>query len=1446
MTDVASLQFNIDSSQASRANQDLNSLADTSDKVSQRSAMMTQRFIENTQGLGNLHLALNQMNPALSQTTTSLDMMLQRMDMLRSSMATGGAFSAFRDATLQVDALGRTFGQTSSAIEMYTQKATQLNMTSDQTVRSLQRITEAIQNQTAAGHIMTQMMSGLGMNVGSFNPSQAPQVLQQFIEKLRTFGDDPRKYAFAQSVLGPLDADTYQGLMTPKYVPFAQLQQRQAQTNISQAVSQSGDWGARLSFQNQQEQQKYDDLSKIYNMGIDGVGGWGNFTAGAISGGAIGGGIGAFGGGIGFGIGSGAGALIGGLSQGNPFVGLTRDQITKISKELNLPDNANWTQEGQSQIMQYLQAHPGFAPNAMNWGPRLNQAFNDPNGSLGWVGTEATYRDTPGAFEQTQNNVYEALQYERARNPYSITPFLNSMRRTFVGGFRPLNEADYGNIPPQNPMPDNIAIGGEGATYGESGVVLKDNRTAWADRNQPDSKETQDAIAMQSKLQDVIGEGPGKVRDMTTALQTWYAVLANSDWMTASKAEMEVFKVLQEQQTTAVKQNIEALREQNDQQSKVNSAIAGAGGSVEARALAATTQGTENTIQNAKLQYPLVYNNPNNPSGSVAAQTALRGQTNDNIVNRTTEFDDNQRNQAQQELEIQQKLLSVAGERSTVQEKMASDAQIDASFERQKGELRSTNDQKAIDALDTQIAKIKQIKDETREDITLRIVTQTSLDAARAGITSMQLAGVSPGNRPAAMELLPQLTGPGGAFNDKAPNYSSTDGIQKIAGRPTSEWVEKYLTNPHDPEIQSKLTHPEQDQLAAEVMKRNADQQLGGAEAARNATQAGAIASQRRIVISGGNVPQQRITAIGAGVPAGASDAQRVEAGSQVATVQQGVLLSQSQTLHDSQISSSNSLQMAAAFQDGSVAAEQLRVHLQAVSEAYKGIIADTDSSKFVREQQIFTENISNMTSSLQEQAKTARETAQENNILADAWKRGATSAAQAQITINAVPYQQKIDAAQDSADAPSIAAANRGMADFMRGQNANLASNQAVSAQEFIRNSRNQTEVSQAEIGAGIFASPQRIGTARAGALSNIATTQTYAAAVQNDPTLAGQIQQTFLTQEQTQQQLQQIQQIRQGFNEVGEAAKSAFENAVVGGASLHNVLVGLGQDIEKTILRTMVEQPFQRMVSNLGSDALSSVGNAIFGNGKSAGPSNNTTGPQINGQGSGNSGANLSTGSGLLQTASGGISSALESGAEKSAFSAVGGGISDMFKGAIGDIGTFFSTMFASGGFMQGNTQSQVINTPTYMPNQADFDYGMSPVPPSSTTETIHPMASGGFITRPTYYRNSSSSRFHMAASGTVLAGEVGPEVILPIKRGADGNLGVASTGSGGGVPMIAIHAPININGSSVGSNGIDQGTLLQMQKQLSQQLKLSVKSVIADEMRPGGSLYTSASSM
>jgi phage-related minor tail protein len=70
------------------------------------------------------------------------------------------------------------------------------------------------------------------------------------------------------------------------------------------------------------------------------------------------------------------------------------------------------------------------------------------------------------------------------------------------------------------------------------------------------------------------------------------------------------------------------------------------------------------------------------------------------------------------------------------------------------------------------------------------------------------------------------------------------------------------------------------------------------------------------------------------------------------------------------------------------------------------------------------------------------------------------------------------------------------------------------------------------------------------------------------------------------------------------------------------------------------------------------------------------------------------------------------------------------------------------------------------------------------AAATGAIKPFAAGGVIGTPTY--------FPMAPGGLGLAGEAGPEAIVPLRRGPDGRLGIAGGGGGASNVTINISAP------------------------------------------------------
>jgi lambda family phage tail tape measure protein len=99
------------------------------------------------------------------------------------------------------------------------------------------------------------------------------------------------------------------------------------------------------------------------------------------------------------------------------------------------------------------------------------------------------------------------------------------------------------------------------------------------------------------------------------------------------------------------------------------------------------------------------------------------------------------------------------------------------------------------------------------------------------------------------------------------------------------------------------------------------------------------------------------------------------------------------------------------------------------------------------------------------------------------------------------------------------------------------------------------------------------------------------------------------------------------------------------------------------------------------------------------------------------------------------------------------------------------------------------------------------------------IVPYAMGGIVNKPTLFP---------MANGAGLMGEAGPEAIMPLRRGANGKLGVEASGAG----MGGITVNVDASGSSV------EGDASQA-NQLGKAIGVAVQQELIKQKRPGGLL-------
>ena len=121
------------------------------------------------------------------------------------------------------------------------------------------------------------------------------------------------------------------------------------------------------------------------------------------------------------------------------------------------------------------------------------------------------------------------------------------------------------------------------------------------------------------------------------------------------------------------------------------------------------------------------------------------------------------------------------------------------------------------------------------------------------------------------------------------------------------------------------------------------------------------------------------------------------------------------------------------------------------------------------------------------------------------------------------------------------------------------------------------------------------------------------------------------------------------------------------------------------------------------------------------------------------------------------------------------------------------------------------------------------------SSPRPPVRPQADGGVFTKVNAYASggivSSPTNFPMAGNQVGLMGEAGPEAIMPLKRGANGKLGVQMEGGGGGQSVV-INQSFNFQ-----ANGDD--SVKKLIAQAAPQIANLTKKSMLDDRRRGGQM-------
>lgn len=117
------------------------------------------------------------------------------------------------------------------------------------------------------------------------------------------------------------------------------------------------------------------------------------------------------------------------------------------------------------------------------------------------------------------------------------------------------------------------------------------------------------------------------------------------------------------------------------------------------------------------------------------------------------------------------------------------------------------------------------------------------------------------------------------------------------------------------------------------------------------------------------------------------------------------------------------------------------------------------------------------------------------------------------------------------------------------------------------------------------------------------------------------------------------------------------------------------------------------------------------------------------------------------------------------------------------------------------------------------------------------VQMFAKGGAFTNSVL---NQPTAFGMAGGKLGVAGEAGPEAIMPLARGADGSLGVQVVGGNqGGGTVVQVNAPMHFTMQDRSSEGMQLDTAA-LEQNLQQQMQGVADRAIAASWRPGGSSY------
>ncbi|WP_028941623.1 phage tail tape measure protein [Pseudomonas vranovensis] len=161
----------------------------------------------------------------------------------------------------------------------------------------------------------------------------------------------------------------------------------------------------------------------------------------------------------------------------------------------------------------------------------------------------------------------------------------------------------------------------------------------------------------------------------------------------------------------------------------------------------------------------------------------------------------------------------------------------------------------------------------------------------------------------------------------------------------------------------------------------------------------------------------------------------------------------------------------------------------------------------------------------------------------------------------------------------------------------------------------------------------------------------------------------------------------------------------------------------------------------------------------------------------------------------------------------------------------------MSAAGNYFGGGSASLGSTQAGYSPQYMDGWSGVAQAKGGAWSGGVQLYAKGEAFTNSIL---NAPTPFGMAGGKIGVAGEAGPEAIMPLARGADGALGVQMVGgNAGGSTVVQVNAPVSVSVPDRSSEGMELDSAA-LQQNLQLQMRGVAERAIADSWRPGGASH------